>query len=454
MSVIALLIYPATSHLNSTFKIAKCLESRGHEIVYFDIAGGFVKNFVERQGFKAEQVGLNNYPKNDAKPLRLSFFSKIKNYFSELSSIDRWIFGETIYEEVIEKVKPNLMILDFHFTPDVVILSKFNIPIIFYNLFVPLTKAPNVPVCTTAIIPKKNISSWIQTECSWALHRMIKYVENNVVYKFFSSRFEERLRTVSIQKLLSMKYSFPYQEVIDVDRAFHHGFKNIPEIISSPKEFDFERNKYPNQINISPVVDLERVEIMPDDIENYHECINTSEGQSLIYISLGTLSDTQFGDTRMFFEKVIKAFGGQNKYRLLLSVGNNVEVSSFGKCPNNVFIFQRIPQIDALRFADVMITHGGISSVTECILSAVPMLVFPLSSKFDQPGNAARVVFHKIGLRGKIKRDSSAKIKEKVDSLLHDLTFKNNVKEMKEAILKSNDFEGGITFIENMILSK
>jgi zeaxanthin glucosyltransferase len=454
MSIIALLIYPATSHLNSTFKIAKCLKNRGHQIVYFDITDGYVKKFVERQGFSAEQVGLINYPENDHEVSKRNVFSKIKRHFSELSMIDKWILEETIYDEVIASTKPDLILLDFHFAPDVVILSKFKVPIIFYNLFVPLTKAPHVPVCTTSIIPKKSIYSWIQVEFSWVFHKIIKYVENNFVHKFFSSRFEERLRGISIQKLLSAKYNFPYREVIDTDRAFHHGYKNIPEIVSSPKEIDFERRKYPNQINMGSVVDLERAEIMPDDLGKYETCINTPKGQSLIYVSLGTLSNTQFGDTRMFFDKIIKAFGGQNKYRLLLSVGENVDINSFGICPEDVFIFQRVPQIDALRFADVMITHGGISSITECILSEVPMMVFPLSSKFDQPGNAARVVFHKIGLRGKIRGDSGTTIKKKIDTLLNDTTFKNNIKKMREAILESKDFDEGIAFIENLISTK
>ena len=44
--------------------------------------------------------------------------------------------------------------------------------------------------------------------------------------------------------------------------------------------------------------------------------------------------------------------------------------------------------------ADIMITHGGMSSMTECIFCEVPVmgypLSYPLSVDWDQPGYAAK----------------------------------------------------------------
>jgi zeaxanthin glucosyltransferase len=48
----------------------------------------------------------------------------------------------------------------------------------------------------------------------------------------------------------------------------------------------------------------------------------------------------------------------------------------------------------------MVINHGGMNTIYECIMAEKPMIVFPLSLKTDQNGNAARVVFHEIGVRG------------------------------------------------------
>jgi zeaxanthin glucosyltransferase len=453
MATITLLIHPATSHLNATFKMAKSLQNRGHEIIYLDITDGFVKKAVQKQGFRSVQIGLIEYPNVEHHNPKRSVWNKIKKHFDTLKTIDTWIVRQNIYQDIMKQINPDLLILDFHFAPDVVMLEKFNVPIVFYNLYVPLTKAPYVPVCTSDLIPKKNIISWLSSEWSWVCHRVLKYIENNIYNKYISTQFEERLRINSIQKKLSKINQFPYADLVNNDRAFQKGFKHIPELVSSPPEFDFVREQHPNQVNISPAVDLDRIEVMPNDIIHYRDCTKKGLGQALVYVSLGTLSDTQFGDSSEFFKKIIDAFGHNYAYKLLLSVGENVDIASFGACPPNVFIFQRVPQIDALKYADVMITHGGISSITECILSEVPMLVLPLSNKFDQPGNAARVVYHKIGLRGNLRTESITSIKQKVDKLLDKVRYKIQIRKMKKKIYQNDSFNQGIEFIENMIAS-
>lgn len=91
----------------------------------------------------------------------------------------------------------------------------------------------------------------------------------------------------------------------------------------------------------------------------------------------------------------------------------------FDKVPTNVFLFNQVPQLDLLRNCDMMITHGGLTSIKECIQQNVPMLVYPINRKFDQNGNAARVYFHNLGLRGNISSDSSENIRKKIYSILY-----------------------------------
>jgi UDP:flavonoid glycosyltransferase YjiC (YdhE family) len=95
---------------------------------------------------------------------------------------------------------------------------------------------------------------------------------------------------------------------------------------------------------------------------------------------------------------VVRALGQDRSLRALVVSGGE----DLGPAPPHVGIVERAPQLEILRRASLMITHGGLGSVKECAALGVPMLVFPL--KDDQPGNAARVEARGLGrvLRGPV----------------------------------------------------
>jgi len=53
----------------------------------------------------------------------------------------------------------------------------------------------------------------------------------------------------------------------------------------------------------------------------------------------------------------------------------------------------------------------------------VPMLVFPLNPNLDQKGNAARVVYRKVGLRGNLNKESPKSIELKIDQLINNKNY-------------------------------
>ncbi|MBV7332993.1 hypothetical protein KFU94_33145 [Chloroflexi bacterium TSY] len=62
--------------------------------------------------------------------------------------------------------------------------------------------------------------------------------------------------------------------------------------------------------------------------------------------------------------------------RLLLSTGPQVSTDDLGTLPPNVKAFSSVPQLDVLRHADLMLCHGGITTINECIFFGVPMIVY------------------------------------------------------------------------------
>src|SRR5262249_39837236 len=84
----------------------------------------------------------------------------------------------------------------------------------------------------------------------------------------------------------------------------------------------------------------------------------------------------------------------------------------------NVRIVPFAPQLTILKKAAVAIIHGGAGAVRECIRFQVPMLVFPAT--WDQPGNAARVAHHELGLVGQVEN-----IPQQLRTLLSETRFRN-----------------------------
>jgi UDP:flavonoid glycosyltransferase YjiC (YdhE family) len=65
--------------------------------------------------------------------------------------------------------------------------------------------------------------------------------------------------------------------------------------------------------------------------------------------------------------------------------------------PRNLHLFDFIPQLEALKIADLSINHGGINTINECIHFQVPMIIIP-GNKHDQNGCAARCFYHGIAI--------------------------------------------------------
>jgi len=226
---------------------------------------------------------------------------------------------------------------------------------------------------------------------------------------------------------------------IRTDKVFHVGFNNVPEWIAAPAAFDFpERQLLPFQCHLDTLVDLDRVEDLPPA---YQTTINRIEQDrqsnpdvKLIYVSLGTAQQAQKeGAEKRFFNRLIDAARTQPNWRLILAVRPEL-VNDFSNCPPTVFVFSRVPQLHVLQRADVFITHGGLNSVLEAILLHVPMLVYPLNTKWDLPGYAARVVAHGVGLIGDLVRDDTTTITGHIGRLLNDSSFRNKLLSLSERL--------------------
>ena len=130
----------------------------------------------------------------------------------------------------------------------------------------------------------------------------------------------------------------------------------------------------------------------------------------LIYFSLGSLG----GADVELMRRVIKVLG-DTPHRYVVSLGPLHEELEL---PPNMWGQEFLPQAALLPRVDLVITHGGNNTVTECFHFGKPMIVLPLF--WDQYDNAQRVSELGYGVRLDTYRFDDDELREAIERLLAD----------------------------------
>ncbi len=123
-------------------------------------------------------------------------------------------------------------------------------------------------------------------------------------------------------------------------------------------------------------------------------------------------------------------------WQLIVTTGKSFELSDIDSASANIHVYRWVPQLDVLRRADLLITHGGFGTVKESIVSGVPMIVFPLMRDRDQFACAERVVYHGLGARGNIDDVSVSGIIQMIKSVGADDGYRKRVQAMRDRVVQ------------------
>jgi MGT family glycosyltransferase len=116
--------------------------------------------------------------------------------------------------------------------------------------------------------------------------------------------------------------------------------------------------------------------------------IRSGEG-SLIYLSLGSLGSADVDLMRRLIQVL-----GETPHRYIVSMGPQHDLIELA---DNMFGREFLPQTSILPQVDLVITHGGNNTITECLSFGKPMIVLPLF--WDQYDNAQRMDELGFGVR-------------------------------------------------------
>ncbi|MEX2568860.1 MAG: glycosyltransferase, partial [Cyclobacteriaceae bacterium] len=322
-------------------------------------------------------------------------------------------------------------------------MIKKKVPFITFCTKINLNESKFYFPFISSLIPGNNLLWRTYIKFLWKF----VYIKS-IIKLFFGFMDFFNISHISLMVRYAYRNDIPIFSIWNFKRCSHFGWKDYPELILSPMAFDFVREYSFNQIYLGPVVELNRLDLNNKIFLNsglYKLIKSHTSHINIIFCSMGSY-DFKYTKRRInFYLQILKIFQNRDDLVLIVSTGKNIDPLAFKFKAKNIFVYQNIPQIQVLKKVDLMINHGGMQSVTECIMLEVPMLIFPLNPNLDQNGNAARAVYHKVGLRGNLKKDSPKIIEQKIDHLLTKRTyFVNNIKKLREKMIGSGDFEKGL----------
>lgn len=160
----------------------------------------------------------------------------------------------------------------------------------------------------------------------------------------------------------------------------------------------------------------------------------------LVYLSLGSLGSADVELMRSLISSLAEA-----PYRVIVSMGPQHEQLELA---GNMAGAEFLPQASILPQVDVVVTHGGNNTVTECLHFGKPMVALPLF--WDQYDNAQRVDETGFGVRLATYDHDPSELRGAIDRLLDDAALADYLDAVSRRLRASPGTERAADLIERV----
>jgi zeaxanthin glucosyltransferase len=432
MANIVFMPFHWAADMNATFALARKLQHRGHRIYYATIPD--TEDRIRAQGFEWVPAFREVFPKGelarqDTAEVQGQAYGaeQFRNRVRKMCDLLR----EGEINRATREIKPDLLVVSSGM-PWLGIAasgSGSGIPVIQFSSTVISVEDSLVPPFRTNLIPSGSLSSRLKIAYTWKK-------------LFLRRKFRNKRWDISGElKQLARDCGFPVSKIDFSVETWPRLL--LPELVFCPPEFDFPRRKMPaGAFFVEASIDLERA-------ETTFPWPRLQPEKPLVLCALGSLVTVRAApQAARFFQMFLDAISQRPSIQAVVAIGSVLKPENFN-CPENALLVPHIPQIELLKQCAAMVGHGGFSSVKEAIFMGVPMLLVPLA--YDEPGNAARVVYHGLGLRLDLEQVSPATLGNSIDRLLNDGSFLANARRMSQKFIEMEQRSPACEIIAKML---
>jgi MGT family glycosyltransferase len=175
-----------------------------------------------------------------------------------------------------------------------------------------------------------------------------------------------------------------------------------------------------------------------DDWEEEAESLSReASGERSVYVSMGTVWNRNVDFFRTCFE-ALASFDG----RVVLSTGKGLSPEELGKPPDNFIVRDFIPareELQIIRSAAAVITHGGFGTLHKCLYFAVPLVTIP--QFLEHAGNANRTEELGAAVNMKPEEVTVASLRGALERVLSDKSYKRNSELIRRSFRSAEGLE-------------
>ncbi len=415
MAKFGVFCFPGTGHLNPMVALAHGLQRRGHEVVIFGIAD--TEAGVRGAGIEFRRIGAEDYPPGTLKRLdeqlaRLKGIAALRFTLERVRHSTRMILRDG--PEAVRSANVDALLVDeAEFAGNVA--DHLGLPWISIALFPPLLPDDRFP------------PFWL----GWAA----------------GQDWRSRLRNrVAMQVLLWV--ANPIFSVVNQQRSAwgltpfkrpEDQLSPLVQIAQLPEALEFDiRGDRPAGLHYTgPFL---RAEHRPEVDFPWDRL----DGRPLIYASLGTLQN----GSEAIFKTIAEACAGLDA-QLVLSMGGGLDPARLGKLAGDPLVVRFAPQLEMVKRAALVITHGGLNTVLESLAEGVPMVAVPLAN--DQPGVAARLKARGACVVVSRHRLNPARLRKAVRLVLEDVSYREAAQILQRAIQQLDGPDRAAELIEQAL---
>ena len=442
------------STLHSSFGLSRRLEQAGHRISY--ISHVDVEQAVTLNGFAfypltAERTYQVTLRRNGMPRSSLTRPDRWLRWVAQRRRIRRQSIDNDEIERLIRRLDPDLLVIDIECHFAVIAIAELRIPTVLAIVWFTLFRHPNLPPLHTSMMPGSSGYDRLAIGLAWWWLRACT-VGREWRQRFGWSGLASSLRPVAYgtnryPELRAIARSRGYDLGAETDRAQWLRpmmYSRLPILCFNAWELEFPHARHPNLHYVGPMIDPQRREAQVD-AACAAQWRRFKRGRRPDAATHRPLGDCSLGTG--FLGRILEVFGRRPEWDLVLGLGGRLSAAALVDVPPNVLLLDWAPQVEVLQHADCAITHGGITTINECIRAEVPMVVYS-TKHVDQNGCAARVAYHGLGIMADKDTDTTERIERNIAQVLSDATMRRKLAQMREHFLAYERANAAVGMIE------
>jgi MGT family glycosyltransferase len=416
MRRIGILSFPSPGHFYPLTALGRRLQSRGHEVVYFQVAD--LEPPIRAAGLEFRQIGREDYPPGSIRA-QDEELGKLKGLAGLRCALRRLIRNAMmVFRDAPAAIRDSgvdALIVDQIEMSGGTVAEHLRLPFV--------SAAAALPINLDASVP------FVSFPWSHGFGRATR------IRNLLGNSFIEWISSAVLGTINRQRRAWGLPRVRGVNALF----SKLAQVTQLPAALELAGRRVPPHFHYTgPWTDGEGrapVEFPWSRLD---------PGRPLVYASMGTL---QNGLLRPF-RVIAEACAGLD-LQLVISLGGGQDPSMLGDLTGDPIVVGYAPQLELIRRSVLTISHGGLNTVLESLERGVPMVVLPVTN--DQPGVGARVECSGAGRSITVGRLTVGRLRDAVCEVLGDASFRERAESLRSRIAAADGLNRAADRIEAVL---